>query len=109
MGDRHPDPHYRWCVIEPDSVLTVDEARCRARDGVKWSKHGPEVVPAWVSDMDFDPPAPVLEGLRGHLGAVRCGAVRCERRGFARINVASSEQILDQVIDRIADAVDTRG
>jgi len=35
--------------------------------------------------------------------------VRCERRGFARINVASSEQILDQVIDRIADAVDTRG
>ena len=26
--------------------------------------------------------------------------------GFARINVATSEQILDQVIDRIADAVD---
>jgi len=24
-------------------------------------------VPAWVADMDFDPPAPVLHALRGHL------------------------------------------
>ncbi len=54
-------------VIDADGLLTVDEARCRSRVGVKWTKHGPDVVPAWVADMDFDPPMPVLDALRGHL------------------------------------------
>jgi cystathionine beta-lyase len=49
-----------------DGVLTADEARCRSRVGIKWTKYGPGVVPAWVADMDFDPPTPVLEALRGH-------------------------------------------
>jgi len=59
--------HYRCDVIDTDGLLTVDEARCRSRVGVKWTKHGPDVVAAWVADMDFDPPAPVLDVLRGHL------------------------------------------
>jgi cystathionine beta-lyase len=54
-------------VTDPDGLLTVDEARCRSRVGIKWSKHGPDVVAAWVADMDFDPPAPVLDALQGHL------------------------------------------
>ncbi len=53
-------------MIDPDGLLTVDEARCRSRVGIKWTKYGPEVVPAWVADMDFDPPAPVLEAIGGH-------------------------------------------
>lgn len=67
MGSRQPSADYRWSVIDPDSLLTADEARCRARVGVKWSRHGPGVLPAWVADMDYDPPAPVLDALRGHL------------------------------------------
>ena len=54
-------------MIDADGLLTVDEARCRSRVGVKWDRYGPDVVPAWVADMDFDPPAPVIEALRGHL------------------------------------------
>ena len=54
-------------MTDPDGLLTVDEERCRSRVGIKWSKHGPEAVAAWVADMDFDPPAPVLDALRGHL------------------------------------------
>ena len=54
-------------MIDDDGLLTVDEARCRSRVGIKWTKHGPDVVPAWVADMDFDPPGPVLDALRGHL------------------------------------------
>jgi cystathionine beta-lyase len=54
-------------VADPDGLLTVDESRCRARVGIKWSKHGPDVVPAWVADMDFDPPPAVLAAIRGHL------------------------------------------
>jgi cysteine-S-conjugate beta-lyase len=58
--------NYRDVVIDPDGLLTVDEARCRARVGIKWSRYGPDVVPAWVADMDFDPPAVVLDAIRGH-------------------------------------------
>jgi cystathionine beta-lyase len=54
-------------VTDPDGLLTVDEERCRARAGVKWTKHGPDVLAAWVADMDFDPPAPVLDAIRGHV------------------------------------------
>ena len=54
-------------VIEADGLFSVNEERSRSRVGVKWTKHGPDVVPAWVADMDFDPPMPVLEALRGHL------------------------------------------
>jgi cysteine-S-conjugate beta-lyase len=53
-------------VIDPDGVLTVDEARCRERVGVKWSRYGPDVLPAWVADMDFDPPPAVLDALAAH-------------------------------------------
>jgi len=59
--------NYRCLVIDPDGLLTVDEARCRARVGVKWSRLGADVLPAWVADMDFDPPVPVLDALRGHV------------------------------------------
>ena len=54
-------------MTDADGLLTVDESRCRARIGVKWAKYGPEVLPAWVADMDFDPPGPVLDAIRGHL------------------------------------------
>ncbi len=51
----------------PDGMLTVTEDRARARVGVKWRRHGPDVIPSFVADMDFDPPTPVLDVLRGHL------------------------------------------
>ena len=53
-------------MIDADGLLTVDEKRCRERVGIKWSRYGPDVVPAWVADMDFDPPVAVLDALRGH-------------------------------------------
>ncbi len=54
-------------MTDHDGLLTVEESRCRVRVGVKWSKHGSDVLPAWVADMDFDPPAPVLDAIRGHV------------------------------------------
>ena len=67
--------HYRGGVID-DGVLTVDEGRCRSRVGIKWTKYGPGVVPAWVADMDFDPPTPVLEALRGAAGHIESSLYR---------------------------------
>lgn len=57
---------YRDAVIDREGLLTVDEARCRQRIGVKWSRYGPDVLPAWVADMDYEPPAAVLDAIRGH-------------------------------------------
>lgn len=37
----------------------VDESVLRRRAGAKWRKHGPDVLAAWVADMDF-PPFPPL-------------------------------------------------
>ena len=54
-------------VIDAGGLLTVDEARCRARVGIKWDRYGPGVLPAWVADMDFDPPTAVLDAVRGHV------------------------------------------
>ncbi len=50
-----------------DDMLTVSEQRARARVGVKWTKHGPDVIASFVADMDFDPPPAVVDALRGHL------------------------------------------
>ena len=54
-----------------------------------------------------DPAEPLLE----RFGVVLSSGPKFGANGaaFARINFATSEQILDQVIDCIADAVDTRG
>ena len=66
-GELRPGGNYRCAVTDSDGLLTVDEARCRSRVGVKWTKYGPDVLAAWVADMDFDPPAPAVDALRGHL------------------------------------------
>jgi cysteine-S-conjugate beta-lyase len=40
-------------------LFAVDEARLRRRRTVKWTLYGPDVLPAWVAEMDFDV-APVV-------------------------------------------------
>jgi cystathionine beta-lyase len=51
----------------------IDLPSLRRRRGAKWSKFGPDVVPAWVADMDFAPAPPVRAAIldlveRGDLG-----------------------------------------
>ncbi|WP_448061778.1 MalY/PatB family protein [Cellulomonas hominis] len=48
---------------EPVPELEVDEARLRAGTGVKWRAVDPDVLPAWVADMDF----PVADVVRAAL------------------------------------------
>jgi len=50
-----------------------DLAWLRAKEGVKWRMPGPEVLPAWVADMDFPVAPPIRDALaeavaRGDLG-----------------------------------------
>jgi len=50
-----------------DDHFAVTSAHCRARVGVKWNKHGSGVTPAWVADMDFDPPPAILATIAEHV------------------------------------------
>src|SRR5262245_66657060 len=36
----------------------------RRTDSSKWQKYGPDVLPLWVADMDFQSPEPVIRELR---------------------------------------------
>jgi cystathionine beta-lyase len=36
----------------------------RNTDSSKWQKYGPDVLPLWVADMDFQSPEPVIRALR---------------------------------------------
>ncbi len=59
----------RPCVAETFWVMTIDPCAgvtaesVRARRGVKWNKHGDDVLGAWIADMDFAAPQPVLDVL----------------------------------------------
>ena len=44
------------------SRVTVEDLR--AKRGVKWTKYDPEVLAAWVADMDFPVAEPIREALR---------------------------------------------
>ncbi len=39
----------------------------RAREGKKWTNHGPDVLAAWVADMDFEPAPAILAAAQATL------------------------------------------
>ena len=38
----------------------LDLAWLQAKPGAKWQRHGPDRLAAWVADMDFPTPPPVV-------------------------------------------------
>ena len=44
--------------------MKVDRQRLRSLKGIKWSKYGPDVIPAWVADMDFLPSPRILSEIQ---------------------------------------------
>lgn len=46
----------RLRAAEPDESFLLSEDQLRARGGKKWQLYGPDVIPAWVADMDYQSP-----------------------------------------------------
>lgn len=44
-------------------IRTFSVEHLRSLTGVKWTRYGPDVLPAWVADMDLSAPACVVEAL----------------------------------------------
>lgn len=49
---------------EDPSTWTLPLEQVALRRGAKWAKYDPEVLSAWVADMDFAPPAAALQAIR---------------------------------------------
>ncbi|MCP3991058.1 MAG: aminotransferase class I/II-fold pyridoxal phosphate-dependent enzyme [Actinomycetia bacterium] len=52
-------------AMEEIEIPDIDQLRTMT--SVKWTRDDPDVLPAWVADMDIRPPAAVVEALQGVL------------------------------------------
>jgi cystathionine beta-lyase len=59
----------------------LDLAALRRRRGEKWQLYGPDVLPAWVAEMDYPLAAPVREAVEAALAADDLGYPLPPRRG----------------------------
>ena len=45
-------------------LFLADLDRLRSIKGMKWTKYGKDILPAFVADMDFEPPKASYEALK---------------------------------------------
>lgn len=50
-------------------IFDLDLDRVRRRPGIKWGRHGSDVLAAWVADMDVELPACVTDAIAERVGA----------------------------------------
>ena len=50
-------------MSNPPDFNAISLEALRRRRGVKWTRYPPDVLPAWVADMDFDMAGPIRDGL----------------------------------------------
>ncbi len=72
-------------------AVSADELRCSSR--VKWRMFGPDVLPAWVADMDF-PVAPAVQ---------RAVRELVDRNDLGYHHVPLSPQLRDALVTRMAE------
>ena len=53
-------------MSEPISFL-LTEAALRAKQSAKWTAYGPEILPAWIADMDFALAPPIRAALNARI------------------------------------------
>jgi cystathionine beta-lyase len=105
-------------MTAPFDFERLDLAKLRARRGEKWQLYGPDVLPAWVAEMDFDLPPPVRRVVEEALAVEDLGypletpdalceafAARMAGRFGWRIDPADVE-VLSDVVQGIHVAID---
>ena len=48
-------------------IFDLDTDRVRNRPGIKWGRQGPDVLAAWVADMDLELPDVVLDAVKARI------------------------------------------
>jgi cystathionine beta-lyase len=54
----------------------VTEADLRRRQSAKWKLYAPDILPAWVAEMDYPVADPIKRALRGAIDADDLGYAR---------------------------------
>jgi bifunctional pyridoxal-dependent enzyme with beta-cystathionase and maltose regulon repressor activities len=107
----------------------LDLDRLRRRRSDKWQTHPPDVLPAFIAEMDYDLAEPVLAALRTAIDLSDCGyatlgpepaQVFMDRGrvalgrgldfgapgdGYVRVTIGTSSALLAAIVDRMAAAV----
>lgn len=74
-----------------DPTLTeLSLERLRRRRSAKWSRYGPDVLPAWVAEMDFPLAPPLKRALQEAIELDDCGYGNPEELGAAFAEFAAS-------------------
>src|SRR5215470_12520857 len=78
------------CVAMHNGFEDLDLDRLRRRRSEKWQLHPPDVLPAFIAEMDYDLAEPVLAALRSALDLSDCGYANPSGLGeaFARFAAA---------------------
>ena len=77
--ERHPsgDPSpFDPTTFDPTTFDELSLDRLRQRRSAKWSAYPPDVLPAWVAEMDFPIAEPVKRALRAAIDLDDCGYAR---------------------------------
>jgi bifunctional pyridoxal-dependent enzyme with beta-cystathionase and maltose regulon repressor activities len=128
-------------IAVPDTVESVDRLLGDCSPGVlrrrrswKWTEYPPDVIPAWVAEMDFDLAEPIKDAVRQAITAGDCGYPHpiglgeayaefafLDRgrvavtpgadfgdpgRGFVRLNMGTSPELLAEIVRRMGAAAD---
>ncbi|MEM7540064.1 MAG: PatB family C-S lyase [Pseudomonadota bacterium] len=75
---------------------SLDEKTLRLRTGEKWQQYPPDVLPAWVADMDFEPAEAIATALRERLDNADLGYPRAFR------DTGLAELFVTRMADRFA-------
>jgi cystathionine beta-lyase len=67
-------------ALQPGLDIPIE--RLRARRSAKWTKHPPDVLPAWVAEMDFELAPPVAEALHRAVDLGDIGYAEVDYRGL---------------------------
>lgn len=72
----------------------LDMSRLRARHGKKWQRYGPDVIPAWIADMDFSVAEPVQEAIESLVARRDYGYL--DRNGDASLSAVFATRMRDR-------------
>ena len=76
----------------------LDMSRLRARHGKKWQRYGPDVIPAWIADMDFSVAEPVQEAIESLVARRDYGYL--DRNGDASLSAVFATRMRDSAFKR---------
>jgi bifunctional pyridoxal-dependent enzyme with beta-cystathionase and maltose regulon repressor activities len=84
----------------------LDLDRLRRRRSEKWRAHPPDVLPAFIAEMDYDLAEPARAFLRrGRVALGRGLDFGAPGDGFVRVTIGTSSALLAEIVDRMAAAV----